>query len=60
MIDKILELMNENPIMPTKLQVLLAEMNAVDIAEAFLHLPRERIIQIFRLLPKDMAAEVFA
>jgi len=35
-------------------------MNTVDIAELFENLSKEKVIQIFRLLPKSMAADVFS
>ncbi|MCL2817500.1 MAG: CBS domain-containing protein, partial [Clostridiales bacterium] len=60
MIEEILELMNENPVNPAKLHELLEKMNAVDIADAFEFLSREKTIQIFRLLHKNLAAEVFS
>jgi magnesium transporter len=60
MSDIILDLMNENPINPTALHDLVITLNAVDIADAFDHLSTEKAIQLFRLLPKTMSAEVFA
>lgn len=38
----------------------LNEMNAVDIAEIMDELPSESSVRVFRLLSKDLAAEVFA
>jgi magnesium transporter len=35
-------------------------MNTVDIAEMFEELDREKIIQLFRMLPKSIASDVFA
>jgi magnesium transporter len=58
--DEILELLNENPIRAVKLRFLFAGMNAVDIAELFDDASKERIMQIFRLLPKSIAADVFS
>jgi magnesium transporter len=58
--DEILELLNENPIKAVKLRFLFAGMNAVDIAELFDDASKERIMQIFRLLPKSIAADVFS
>ena len=60
MTENILELMNENPIKPTKLHNLITEMNIVDIADLFEHLDKEKTIQIFRLLPKSISADVFS
>ncbi|MCL2056696.1 MAG: magnesium transporter [Oscillospiraceae bacterium] len=60
MIEIILELMDENPINRTRLQVITSKMNIVDIADSFEQLSREKAVQLFRLLHKDMAADVFA
>ena len=43
-----------------KLKEELLEMNEVDIAEVIGSLSPERALVIFRLLPKDLASEVFA
>ncbi|MCL1851584.1 MAG: magnesium transporter [Peptococcaceae bacterium] len=58
--ETILALMNENPINLVKLHDVIAKMNTVDIAEIFEELDKEKTIQIFRLLPKSMAADVFS
>ena len=58
--DSILALMNENPLDLVKLHNMLVRMNTVDIAEVFELLSKEQTIHIFRLLPKDMAADVFS
>ena len=42
-----------------KLKEILSDMNEVDIAEFLDELDMEQEILVFRLLPKDMAAEVF-
>ena len=42
------------------LKPLLSGMNTVDIAEIFEELDKEKIIRLFRILPKDIASEVFA
>jgi len=60
MLDDIVELMNENPISPAKLLGIISKMNIVDIAETFDCLGREKTIQLFRLLPKKISADVFA
>jgi magnesium transporter len=44
----------------TKLKTLFAQTNTVDIAELFEDLSTEKTIRLFRLLPKTMAADVFA
>lgn len=43
-----------------KLRERLSEMNEVDIAELMEDLTPEQVLVIFRLLPKDLASEVFA
>ena len=43
-----------------KLREHLSEMNEVDIAELMEDLTPEQVLVIFRLLPKDLASEVFA
>jgi magnesium transporter len=58
--DEILKLLGENPIKAVKLRFLFANMNAVDIAELFDGASKERIMRIFRLLPKNIAADVFS
>ena len=42
-----------------QLKTILADMNVVDIAEFLDEVEPEQLILVFRLLPKDMAAEVF-
>lgn len=39
---------------------LLLEMNAVDVAEFLGDIPDDQMLYLFRLLPKDMSAEVFS
>ncbi|MCL1918491.1 MAG: magnesium transporter [Peptococcaceae bacterium] len=58
--EAVLELINENPITITPLHDLLIKMNTVDIAEVFESLDKEKTIQVFRLLPKSLAADVFS
>lgn len=43
-----------------KLRSILEEMNEVDIAEFLEEVDREKVVLIFRLLPKSLGAEVFA
>ena len=57
--DKIFSLINAETIDIVKLNALLNEMNTVDIAEAFESMEKEKKIQLFRLLPKAIAADVF-
>jgi magnesium transporter len=59
-IENILEFLDEKYLNPAKLHELTAKMNTVDIADAFELLSKEKTIQVFRLLPKSIAAEVFS
>ena len=43
-----------------KLRGILEEMNEVDIAEFLEEVDREKVVLIFRLLPKSLGADVFA
>ena len=52
------QLLNEKKL--TKIKRELEEMNEFDIAELIGDLPENQIIQSFRLLPKSIAADVFA
>jgi magnesium transporter len=58
--DQILSIINADTIDISKLKVLLSDMNTVDIAEIFEDLDREKIIRLFRVLPKAIASDVFA
>jgi magnesium transporter len=58
--ERLLELMNAGQFDRAALKTLLPQMNTVDIAEAFGDLQKEQIIQIFRMMPKGMAADVFS
>ena len=58
--EKIFSLISENPISIPRLQETLSNMNIVDVGDIFEDLNKEHTIQIFRLLPKSMAANVFA
>jgi len=57
-LDQLVELVRERKF--RQLRELLTEMNEVDIAEFLDELDIEQEILVFRLLPKDVAAEVFA
>jgi len=57
--EEILELINEGNLSISQLKILLSDMNTVDIADIFEDLEREKIIQLFRILPKAIAADVF-
>ncbi|MDR0551058.1 MAG: magnesium transporter [Spirochaetaceae bacterium] len=43
-----------------RLKALLPQMNTADVAEALDELPKEKSLQLFRLLSKTQAADVFA
>lgn len=57
--EQILSIINADYIDISKLKTLLSDMNTVDIAEIFEELDREKVIQLFRILPKYIAADVF-
>jgi magnesium transporter len=56
----IYDLLNREVIDKTKIKNILSHMNVVDIADVFNNIERGKSLQIFRLLPKDKAADVFA
>ncbi|GBU27418.1 magnesium transporter [Treponema sp. R8-4-B8] len=58
--EEILELIKTGSIDILKLKPLLSDINTVDIAEIFDELDREKIIHLFRILPKAIASDVFA
>ncbi|AEF85505.1 magnesium transporter [Treponema primitia ZAS-2] len=58
--EELLELLHGNSNRIAKLHSMFTQMNAVDIAEIFVDTDRDTVIQIFRLLPKSMAADVFS
>jgi magnesium transporter len=58
--ENILSLIEEDHIQVAKLYSQFANMNAVDIADLFENTGREKTIQIFRILPKSIAADVFS
>jgi magnesium transporter len=51
---------NSEPVNPAILKSMLLDMNTADIAELFEDLKIEKTIQVFRLLPKYTASEVFS
>jgi len=55
--DLLLELVEQKQF--RRLKELLSDMNEVDIAEFMDEVEPEQLIVIFRLLPKDLAADVF-
>ncbi len=58
MIGKVLELLDEKEF--PKLGAYLKEMNPADVAELFEEIPDDKIPLVFRLLPKELAADSFA
>ncbi|MDR1507676.1 MAG: magnesium transporter [Treponema sp.] len=58
--EQILSLIEEEHIPVAHLYSLFAGMNVVDIAAIFEDIGKDKIVRIFRLLPKSMAADVFA
>ncbi len=56
--DELFELLNEGKFGTLKSE--LSEMNEVDIAEFFSSLEPKQQLLVFRILPKDISAEVFA
>jgi magnesium transporter len=58
--EQILSIINADSIDITNLKTLFSQINTVDIAELFENLSKEKIIQAFRVLPKTIAADVFA
>jgi magnesium transporter len=58
-IEQLLDKIKDNAL--PELRAVLSEMNAVDIANFFEELEtREQLLLVFRLLPKDLGADVFA
>ncbi|MCK5759525.1 MAG: magnesium transporter, partial [Clostridiales bacterium] len=56
--EYIIELLNQKKY--AKVHSLLLEMNAIDVAEFLGEIPEEQMLYLFRLLPKDISAEVFS
>jgi len=56
--EKVLKYLEEREF--PKLGVLLKEMNPADVAELYEELPEESMALVFRLLPKELAADAFA
>ena len=57
-LDRLLELVRQKK--PRELKAALSQMNEVDIASFLDELAPEQVILVFRLLPKGLAADVFA
>ncbi len=58
MTEKALELLNQKKF--SQLKTVLSERNPVDIAGILEEMPQESLLLIYRLLPKELAAEAFA
>ena len=56
--EKLLELLNSNSF--NSLRSELSEFNEVDIADFIAELNKDQTLLVFRILPKDLAAEVFS
>lgn len=57
MYEKVLSLLEEKEY--STLKEMLSEMNEADIAAVFEDLPQEKLPLVYRILPKELAAEVF-
>lgn len=57
-LEEVLELLNTKQY--TKLRQYLAELNDADIAGLLEELEEEDMLKVFRILPKDLAADVFS
>jgi magnesium transporter len=58
--EKILAIINAETINIPELKTLLSWLNTLDIAEIFEELEKEKLIKVFRILPKSIASDVFA
>jgi len=58
--EKVMALIGENPIPLIAIRDSLSCINIIDIGDIFDDLNREQTIQVFRMLPKSIAANVFA
>lgn len=57
MYDKVLELLNQKKY--SELKALLSTMNEADIAPILMEVPEETLPLLYRILPKELAADVF-
>lgn len=57
MYEKVLELLNEKKY--SQLKALLSTMNEADIAPILMDVPEETLPLLYRILPKELAADVF-
>ncbi|GMO48251.1 MAG: magnesium transporter [Treponemataceae bacterium] len=58
--EEILAVIESEHLDINKLKDMFSEMNTVDIADIFTGLSKEKITAVFRILPKPIAADVFA
>lgn len=56
-VDEIRELLGKGQY--TRLRQIIAELNDADIADYLEEMEEEEVVKIFRILPKDTAADVF-
>lgn len=56
--EKVLELIRENKLMQARNELI--DMNVVDIAQLLDETDQEKMLIIFRILPKDISADVFS
>ena len=57
-LEELIELLNTKQY--TKLRQYLAELNEADIASLMEEMEEEDMLKVFRILPKDLAADVFS
>lgn len=57
-LEELLELLDNKQY--TKLRQSLGELNAADVAALMEELEEEKLLRVFRILPKDLAADVFS
>ncbi|MCL2481675.1 MAG: magnesium transporter [Spirochaetaceae bacterium] len=57
--EEILSIITDSSVGISKQKILLSDMNTADIAEIFEDLESEKIIRLFRILPKAIASDVF-
>lgn len=56
--EKILDLIEQGKYVDVRKQII--EMNVVDIAQLFEEIEKQKLLVVFRILPKDIASDVFA
>jgi len=58
--NKIMEMLNERFLNKSQIKQQISDMNVVDIADMFEYINNDKVLSVFRLLPKDKAADVFS